>query len=189
MEGHAGTVVLMCGLPGSGKSTYALGLVRAGYGRLSLDEEIWQRLGHRDAGQVLDQPDFDALKEDVRRSQRLHLIELMLKGRDVVVDYTFWSRAARADYRALIVQYGFECTLVYMRADHETLRARLAARATEADANSVTVSAQLLADYVAKFQVPHDEGEHIIDTSGAGQMPGTFSRGAWTSYRSRPARE
>lgn len=36
-----GLVVMMCGLPGSGKSTYARALERRGYARLSIDEIVW----------------------------------------------------------------------------------------------------------------------------------------------------
>ena len=43
-----GLVVMMCGLPGSGKSTYARVLERRGYTRLSIDEVVWARIG-RDA--------------------------------------------------------------------------------------------------------------------------------------------
>ena len=35
----------MCGVAGSGKTTYAQRLEAEGYVRLSIDEEIWQRFG------------------------------------------------------------------------------------------------------------------------------------------------
>ncbi|WP_407991977.1 AAA family ATPase [Kitasatospora sp. CMC57] len=38
-----GLVVMMCGLPGSGKSTYARALEGRGYTRLSIDEVVWSR--------------------------------------------------------------------------------------------------------------------------------------------------
>ena len=38
-------VVLMCGIAGSGKTTYAKDLEARGYVRLSVDEEIWHRFG------------------------------------------------------------------------------------------------------------------------------------------------
>ncbi|MFG3225768.1 AAA family ATPase [Kitasatospora sp. NPDC048194] len=53
MTNGSSTVVLMCGLPGAGKTTYARALVRRGYVRLSIDEVVWRRLGQRDAGRVL----------------------------------------------------------------------------------------------------------------------------------------
>ncbi|GAA1959666.1 AAA family ATPase [Kitasatospora viridis] len=158
-----GTVVLMCGLPGAGKSTYALGLVERGYLRLSIDEAVWQRLGGRDAGVVLGEAEFDALKELVRAEQRLQLVESLRAGRNVVVDYSFWSRAARDDYRALADQHGYQCELVYLKADRALLEQRLAVRNRQAGANAVTVGPELLGRYLAHFEEPCGEGELIIE--------------------------
>ncbi|NEA73837.1 ATP-binding protein [Streptomyces sp. SID13588] len=152
----------MCGLPGAGKTTYAMELVRRGYVRLSIDEVVWQRLGQRDAGLVLEAEAFDRLKEEVRREQRQELVELMLAGRDVVVDYSFWSRAARDDYKALIERHGCQWELVQLMADRTTLERRLKARNGEESANSVTVDEKLFNRYLANFEAPNGEGEQIL---------------------------
>jgi predicted kinase len=156
------TVVLMCGLPGAGKTTYAMELVRRGYVRLSIDEVVWQRLGQRDAGLVLKAEAFDQLKEEVRREQRRELVELMLAGRDVVVDYSFWSRAARDDYKALIENHGCRWELVHLKADRATLERRLVKRNDEEGANSVTVDETLLNRYLVNFEEPNGEGEQVV---------------------------
>jgi len=156
------TVVLMCGLPGSGKSTYAQRYVDAGYARLSLDEAIWQRLDGRDAGRVLEPDEFDALKVEVRLEQRRELADLMASGRDVVVDYTFWSRARRDDYKALIEARGGQWRLVYLAADRDTLAQRIAARNADVGANSVTLSPELFEQYLDRFEEPHGEGEEVV---------------------------
>ncbi|GAA1500943.1 hypothetical protein GCM10009760_63250 [Kitasatospora kazusensis] len=162
MTQRVSTVVLMCGLPGAGKTTYAMELVRRGFVRLSIDEVVWQRLGQRDAGLVLEVEAFDQLKEEVRRVQRQELIGLMLAGRDVVVDYSFWSRAAREDYKALVESHGCRWNLVHLKADRTTLERRLAARNGEAGANSVTVDEKLFARYLANFEEPNGEGEQVL---------------------------
>jgi len=156
------TVVLMCGLPGAGKATYAMGLVRRGFARLSIDEVVWQRLGQRDAGLVLGAEAFDQLKEEVRRQQRQELVELMLAGRDVVVDYSFWSRAARDDYKALIESHGCRWELVHLKADRTTLERRLEVRNSEEGANSGTVDETLFSRYLANFEEPNGEGEQVV---------------------------
>lgn len=157
----------MCGLPGAGKTTYAMKLVRRGYVRLSIDEVVWQRLGQRDAGLVLDAEAFDRLKEEVRRAQRKELVELMLAGRDVVVDYSFWSRAARDDYKTLIESHGCRWELVHLKSDRTTLRRRLQLRNSEEGANSVTVDEALFSRYVADFEEPNGEGEQVFTQSSA----------------------
>lgn len=154
--------MLMCGLPGSGKTTYAMGLVRRGYVRLSIDEVVWQRLGRRDAGLALEAAAFDRLKEEVRREQRQELCGLMAAGRDVVVDYSFWSHAARDDYKALIESHGCRWELVHLKADRTTLERRLAVRNSEEGANSVTVDEKLLNRYLAGFEEPKGEGEQVV---------------------------
>jgi predicted kinase len=156
------TVVLMCGLPGAGKTTYARDLVRRGFVRLSIDEAVWQRLGGRDAGLVLEAAEFDRLKEEVRGEQRRELVELMRAGRDVVVDYSFWSRAARDDYKALVEAHGCRWELVHLQADPATLERRLGTRNGEAGANSVTVDATLFRRYLAQFEPPDGEGEQVV---------------------------
>ena len=156
------TVVLMCGLPGSGKTGYAMELVRRGHVRLSIDEVVWQRLGQRDAGLVLQPEAFDRLKEEVRARQRQELVELMAAGRDVVVDYSFWSRASRDDYKALIESHGCRWELVHLKADRTTLERRLAVRNGQEGANSVTVDQELFDRYLSDFQEPSGEGEQVI---------------------------
>jgi predicted kinase len=162
-----GTVVLMCGLPGAGKTTYALDLVRRGYARLSIDEVVWQRLGQRDAGLVLVDEAYDRLKEQVRREQRRELVELMRAGRDVVVDYSFWSRAARDDYKALVEAHGCRWDLVHLKVDRGTLERRLAVRNAEQGANCVTVDRQLFDRYFANFEAPSGEGERVVNAPDA----------------------
>ncbi|MFF1836706.1 AAA family ATPase [Streptomyces sp. NPDC058231] len=162
MTQQVSSVVLMCGLPGAGKTTWAMELVRRGYVRLSIDEVVWHRLGRRDAGVVLQAEAFDELKEEVRREQRQELVELMLAGRDVVVDYSFWSRAARDDYKALVESHGCRWELIHLKADRGTLERRLQERNREEGANSVTVGAKLFSRYLANFEEPQGEGEQVF---------------------------
>ncbi|MGP4113438.1 AAA family ATPase [Streptomyces sp. 4N509B] len=155
-----GVVVMMCGLPGSGKSTYAQALERRGYTRLSIDEVVWARLG-RDAAE-LSPDEYEHHKATAEQELWHELVRLMNAREPVVIDYSFWSRATRDRYKALIESHGCRWELVRLHADLDTLRRRLAARNAQHGANCVTVSEELLLRYAAGFEEPVGEGERVI---------------------------
>ncbi|WP_030463434.1 ATP-binding protein [Kitasatospora sp. NRRL B-11411] len=155
-----GLVVMMCGLPGSGKSTYAQDLERRGYTRLSIDEVVWARTG-RD-GADLDPAEYERLKSAIEQELWEELIRLLEAKLPTVIDYSFWSRATRDRYKAAIERHGCRWELIRLKADLATLRRRLADRNRRDDANSVTVSDELLERYFADFEEPVGEGECVI---------------------------
>ncbi|MGW4696040.1 AAA family ATPase [Kitasatospora cineracea] len=155
-----GLVVMMCGLPGSGKSTYAQALERRGYTRLSIDEVVWARTGHD--GADLDPAEYERLKSAIEQELWEELIRLLEAKLPTVIDYSFWSRATRDRYKAAIERHGCRWELIRLKADLATLRRRLADRNRRDDANSVTVSDELLERYFADFEEPVGEGECVI---------------------------
>ncbi|GII04019.1 AAA family ATPase [Planobispora takensis] len=154
------SVVLMCGVAGSGKTTYAQALEQRGYVRLSIDEVIWERFG-RD-GAHFDPQEYEDHKAAAEEALRHELVRLMQAGRPVVLDYSFWQRAKRDRYKSLIESHGYRWELVYLKANPETLRRRLAVRNALEGPNSVTVSEDLLQRYLAGFEEPIEEGERTI---------------------------
>ncbi|MEO3793428.1 ATP-binding protein [Nonomuraea sp. B10E15] len=159
-DSSARCVVMMCGIAGSGKSTYAQALERHGYVRLSIDEVIWSRFG-RDAVEF-DSAEYEGHKAAAEEALRKRLVDLMKAGQPVVLDYSFWRRTTRDGYKALIESHGCRWKLIYLKASPETLRQRLAVRNKLHGANSVTVSEDLLNRYLAGFEEPVDEGELTI---------------------------
>lgn len=155
-----GLVVMLCGLAGSGKTTYARALERRGYTRLSIDEVVWARIG-RDAAD-LGPAEYERLRSAAEQELWGELIRLLKERRPVVLDYSFWSRATRGRYKALVEGHGCRWELIRLKAGLDTLRRRLAIRNARDDANSVTVSAELLDRYFAGFEEPVGEGERVI---------------------------
>lgn len=155
-----GVVVMMCGLAGSGKTTYARRLEARGYRRLSVDEIIWRRIGHDAA--LLDPTEYEQHQATADQELQEELIRLMAARQPVVLDKSFWSRATRDRYKALIKEYGGTWILIYLKAAPDTLRRCLAIRNAQDGPSSVTVSPELLDRYLMSFEEPRDEGEHTI---------------------------
>jgi predicted kinase len=113
----------MCGLAGSGKTTYAKDLQTRGYVRLSVDEEIWHRFGRYGVDYEPDQ--YEGHTELARRALREQLLSLIAQRRNVVIDSSFWQRSTRQAYKDLIEQAGGRWRLTYLKADRSLLRQRL----------------------------------------------------------------
>jgi predicted kinase len=152
-------MVLMCGLAGAGKSTYARALEARGWARFSIDDEAWKR-GFVEAAAI---PAEVAV--DIRARQRDAIARALDDGENVVVDYSFWSRAQRDDYRALGRSHGATVEVVYLETSETVLRHRLAAR-RGAHADDFVVDAELLDRYVAGFEAPGpDERDVTVITT------------------------
>lgn len=151
MNTHLGRVVLMCGPSGSGKSTYARALEAEGMVRLSFDVEMW----HRGIRTV---PLDPAVRAEIETELRARLLDLVADGRDVVLDFSFWSRAMRDDYRRLLAQVGVVPETIYLATDRETVLARVGARLGR-DADDFVLPDALAAEHFDHFEVPiPDEG-------------------------------
>ncbi len=157
------SVYLLCGLTGSGKTTYARTLEDQGYVRLSLDEAVYA-LHERD---VVTYPDkFLDYEEEAKATLEQKLKELLHQGRGVALDYGFWQKTDRDRYKKLIEANGGMPKLIYFKADPEFLMKRLYERNKLTDANALTVTEPMLQDFIARFEEPVNEGEEIILQDG-----------------------
>lgn len=152
---------MMCGVCGSGKTTYAKEKEKEGYVRLSIDEEMWKTYGRKGVDYPDDQ--YEELSKKAELSLREKLICLIKEGKNVVIDFSFWNKENRNFYRQLIENAGGTVELVYMKACLETLRKRLAKRNLQLNANSpFIITDEILEHHYYGFQEPCDEGETII---------------------------
>src|SRR5262245_4961087 len=92
----------MCGLPGAGKTTQAVALEqRYGALRLTPDEWITQQLGP-----TPDQVALDGARDPTEAAQWELAARTLAAGRDVILDFGFWSLAERETYRARAAALG-----------------------------------------------------------------------------------
>lgn len=153
-----------CGVAGSGKTTYAQRLETQGYVRLSVDEEVWHRFGRYGIDYSADQ--YARLSQEAEDVLRRRLVELTGRGRDVVVDLSFWRRASRDEYKQLVETEGGRWRLVYLQVTSDVLRQRLSQRSHRFDANaSFAITDDVLNTYLANFEAPSGEGEEVVTSA------------------------
>ena len=90
-----GRVIFMCGPAGSGKSTVARQLEQRGMTRLSFDQQAWSR-------GITTMPLPEDAHRDIEHVLRARLADLVRAGSDAVLDFSFWSRRMRDEYRELL---------------------------------------------------------------------------------------
>lgn len=136
----------MCGPAGSGKSTVARRYERQGMIRLSFDQEAWSR-------GVTAMPLAQDVRRDIENALRQRLAALVRAGSDVVLDFSFWSRRMRDEYREFLRPLGVVPETVYLATDRATVLQRVADRAAR-DGDDFQLSPQLAAYYYDHFEVP-----------------------------------
>ena len=152
-RGLMSKVIMMCGVCGSGKTTYAKKKEQEGYIRLSIDEEMWKLYGRKG----IDYPEeqYEKLSEQVEAALQKKLLSLIQQGKDVVIDFSFWSKENRNVYKELIQKAGAETELVYMKASKELLQKRLYKRNQVLNANSpFVITDEILEHHYYAFQEP-----------------------------------
>jgi len=161
LPARPGLVILMCGVSGSGKTTLSQAFEARGFVRLSIDEVIWARFGRY--GVDYPAEDYPAKVAAGRAAVREMLVGLMAARSPLVVDSSFWSRAHRDDFKALIETAGCDWRLIYLKPPEAVLRERLKSRSQRFDANAAwTIDDEALDGHLRGFEPPVGEGEIVI---------------------------
>lgn len=153
-------VVFMCGPAGSGKTAVAMSLVKTDFfTRLSIDDEAWKRGFRSHPISVQDADEIDALLRE-------RLAELLIANHDVVLDFSFSTRAVRDAYRAFVAPYGIVPETVYVDTPRDVALRRVSERRGSGP-NDVMLSADTAARFFDGFEVPTPEEGPLTIVSGA----------------------
>ena len=131
--------------------------------RLSFDQEAWSR-------GITAMPLPPDVHRDIERVLRERLVDLVRAGADVVLDFSFWSRHMRDEYRELLKPFGVVPETVYLATDRTTVLQRVAARAA-GDGDDFKIAADLAARYFDHFEAP-TEGEGPLTVISRGSDKG-----------------
>ncbi|MGO2113306.1 MAG: AAA family ATPase, partial [Pseudoclavibacter sp.] len=113
-------VVMMCGPGGAGKTTYAKRMEHEGWTRLSFEVEFWDR-------GITTMPSAKVVAE-VAADLKARLLSHVAAGNDVVLDFGFWFRRQRDEFRALLAPQSIVPETVYIATSLATILSRVGGR-------------------------------------------------------------
>jgi predicted kinase len=147
------TLYMLCGLPGSGKTTRAKELEAAGEGILVSADDWVCRLYPDDA---------EAAARDERKGHveqvQWELVERLLGGGiSVILDWGVWTRAERDHYRERARDLGATVQVVFVDTPIETLQERVAERNRSLPSGTFSISGEELDEWAAIFEPPSHE--------------------------------
>lgn len=147
------TLHLMVGLPCAGKSTAARQLERE-RAALRLTPDEWQI---RLFGQDAEEPEHDARHSLIEALQWEVASRALALGVDVILDFGFWAREEREDFRARAKQLGASSEVHFLDVPEDELLRRLARRNAERPSASFYIPAEMMRPWIAMFQRPTDD--------------------------------
>jgi predicted kinase len=144
------TLHLMVGLPFSGKTTLARKLERE-CSAIRLTPDEWQVLLF---GQDAKDPDHDArhsLIEGMLWKIASRALEL---GVNVILDFGFWAREEREDYRGRAKQLGASTEVHFLDVSEDELLRRLEERNLQPSHESFYIPIEMMKPWIEFFQRP-----------------------------------
>lgn len=144
------TLFLICGLPGSGKTTLAKELeISEGALRLCPDEWITALLN--DPSNI---PELDRLREPVEALQWELAKRLLVLGTNVILENGFWSKEERMRYRSQAEKLGASVELRFLDVPRDELWRRLSKRNMDLPPGTFAVTEEQLDLWSGWFEPP-----------------------------------
>lgn len=144
------TLYLICGLPGSGKTTLAKQLEQSHSAlRLSPDEWIVPILSD-----PTDTAELDRLRSPIEAIQWDMTKRFLTLGVDVILEWGFWSREERDYFRKEAEALGAQVELHYLAVSRDELWARLSRRNADLPPGTFAVTEEQLDLWSSWFEPP-----------------------------------
>lgn len=156
-----GTIILICGLPGAGKTTLAKKLeVERNAVRLCADEWIIGIIENKS-----DIPELDRLRDPVEQLLWRLAQVLVQKGVTVILENGFWSSSERKKYVDITKGLGAKIELHYLKASNQTIKERLLKRNENLPDGDFEIDMKKLDEWVKVFEPPSEEEMKLFDYS------------------------
>src|SRR5687768_3449669 len=144
------TLHLMVGLPCSGKTTRARELEYT-CSALRLTPDEWQL---RLFGQDAEEPEHDARHTLIEALQWDVASRALILGTNVILDFGFWAREEREDYRSRAKQLGASSEVHFLDVPPEELLRRLARRNAQRSLTDFYIREEMMQPWIPFFHMP-----------------------------------
>lgn len=144
------TLYLMVGLPCAGKTTLARQLEQE-CNALRLTPDDWQI---RLFGYDVRDAEHDARHSLIEDMQWDIAARALALGVNVILDFGFWAKVEREDYRARAAQLGASSEIRYLAATEEMLMERLRIRNVELPPGAAFIPEEMFKPWIDFFQPP-----------------------------------
>ena len=153
-------LILICGLPGAGKTTLARRLA-AQLTAVRLCPDEWMAR--------LEVDPFDGpFRDRLEVLFWVHAQELLHLGQSVILESGFWQRSDRDEKRLGARALGVPVELRYLRTDSDELWRRVQHRNISEDGCAVPLNEQQLEQYAERFEAPDDAETSLFDEHNIG---------------------
>ena len=143
------TLFMICGLPGSGKTTIAKQLENEHSAlRFSPDEWILALHGHE-----LERPERNAVRDPMEALQWSVAKRALSVGCNVVLDWGFWSKEERTKYRTEAESIGAKVKVIFLNVPLEELWKRISNR-PESLKGTLHITQEELEEWSHMFEAP-----------------------------------
>lgn len=147
------TLFLICGLPGSGKTTLAKQLEQT-YNALRLCPDEW-------ISKILDDPndiaELDRLRSPIESLQWDVAKRTLVLGVNVILENGFWSREERNHFRTEAEALGAQVELHYLNMSTDELWERISKRNSNLPPGTFFVSKESLELWAESFEPPTED--------------------------------
>lgn len=147
------TLHLMVGLPCAGKTTLAKQLEKE-LNALRLTPDVWHT---RLFGQDLEHPDHDLRHDTIEDLLWGVAAPVLGHGVDVILDFGFWKRIEREDYRARAAAIGAPTVIHFLDVPEDVLFRRLDIRNELAADEVAYIPPALLREWLSHMEAPDQE--------------------------------